>query len=222
MIPCEKFFAEAEDFKIRTFLERLMIERLEGKVEQINRLLAESENDWENVMFQVIAKYIGAGVNQEPFLLLAKSLPVKIWARHQHDPLQTEALLFGQAGLLDDDFTDEYPKQLKKEYNYLKRLHRLQPLQKHLWKFLRMRPSNFPTVRLAQLAALMGKEIKLFSSIVNAGSVKSIFRFFDADVAEYWKDHYRFGKPSKRVNTHIGDVMKNTLLINAVAPVLFA
>ena len=221
-IPCEKFFPEASKFTLTTFLERLSVERLEGKVEQINLLLAESENDWENVMFQLVAKYLGASINKEPFLQLAQSLPVKIWAKHQNDPLQIEALVFGQAGMLDESFDDEYPNRLRKEYNYLKRLHRLEPLPKHLWKFLRLRPANFPTIRLAQLAALMNKEIKIFSAILEAKNAKAILKFFDVEVADYWQTHYLFDKPTKSAKAHTGIGVKNILLINAVAPVLFA
>jgi hypothetical protein len=101
-------------------------------------------------------------------------------------------------------------------------LHTLQPLQRHTFKFLRLRPSNFPTIRLAQLAALMNKEVKLFSGIKEAKNAKAIHKFFDAEVSEYWQSHYQFDKPSKKVNSHLGAAMKNILLINAVAPVLFA
>jgi len=221
-IPCARFFKDADEFVTRSFLDRLLIERLETKVEQVNMLLAASENDWENVMFQMIARYMGASINKDAFYALAKSLPVKIWAKHQHDALQTEALVFGQAGFLNETFVDDYPNQLRKEYNYLKRLHQLQPMDKHLWKFLRLRPSNFPTLRLAQLAALMGKEVKLLSQILEAKDAKSIHRFFDVKVSPYWDTHYLFDKPSKKADNHLGAGMKDVLLINAVAPVLFA
>jgi len=221
-IPCARFFKDTDQFVARSFLDRLLVERLEGKVEQVNAMLAASENDWENVMFQMIARYMGASINKDPFYALAKSLPVKVWAKYQHDALQIEALVLGQAGFLSETFTDEYPNQLRKEYNYLKRLHQLQPMDKHVWKFLRLRPSNFPTLRMAQLAALMCKEVKLLSHILEAKDAKSIHRFFEVEVTEYWKTHYQFDKPSKKVDHHLGAAMKDILLINAVAPVLFA
>jgi len=221
-IPCARFFKEADEFKTRSFLDRLMVERLESKVEQVNMLLAASENDWENVMFQMIARYLGASINKDAFYMLAKSLPVKIWAKHQHDALQTEALVFGQAGFLSETFADDYPNQLRKEYNYLKRLHQLQSMDKHLWKFSRLRPSNFPTVRLAQLAALMSKEVKLLSQMLDAKDAKAIHRFFDVKASEYWETHYQFDKVSKKTESHLGTAMKDVLLMNAVAPVLFA
>lgn len=221
-IPCAGYIKEAEEFTIKNFEERLLVERLENKVEYINELLVSSGNDWENVMFQLLARYFGASVNKEPFFHLAKSLPVKVWAKHQDDILQLEALLFGQAGFLEDKYDDEYPNQLRKEYLYLKRLHGLQPLQKHQWKFLRLRPSNFPTLRIAQLAALLGKNAKLFSHVLNARNTKAIHNLLNVEVSPYWQNHYQFDKPSKKVNHHLGADMKNILLINAVAPALFA
>lgn len=221
-IPCAGYLKEAGEFTLKNFEERLLIERLESKVEYINELLTASGNDWENVMFQLLARYFGASINKEPFFLLAKSLPVKVWTKHQDDILQLEALLFGQAGFLEDKQDDEYPNQLRKEYLYLKRLHGLQPLQKHQWKLLRLRPSNFPTLRIAQLAALLGKNAKLFSQVLNARNTKTIHQMLDVEVSPYWQSHYQFDKPSKKVNHHIGADMKNILLINAVAPVLFA
>ncbi len=220
-IPCARFFNDADEFVTRSFLDRLLVERLEGKVEQVRTMLAVSENDWENVMFQMIARYLGASINKEEFQALARSLPVKIWAKHQHDPLQVYALVFGQAGFLYKEYDDEYPNQLRKEYNYLKRLHQLEPMEKHVWKFLRLRPANFPTVRLAQLAALMSKEVKLFSQILDAKNVKLIHDFFEVEVADYWLTHYNFDRPSKRSDRGLGIGMKNILLINVVAPVLF-
>jgi hypothetical protein len=221
-IPCESFFSSVDSFTVKNFLERLLIERLESKVALINQMLQESENDWENVMFRMMARYLGASINKEPFLLLAKSLPVKTWAKHLSDSLQIEALVFGQAGFLEEKYDDEYPNQLRKEYTYLKRLHGLQPLAKQLWKFLRLRPSNFPTIRMAQLAALMNKEAKLLSNILETKDVKALHKFLDVEVSDYWKSHYLFDKPSKRVNSHLGAAMKNVILINAIAPVLFA
>lgn len=221
-IPCAKFIKDVDEFTVKNFLERLLIERLESKVEQINLLLAQSENDWENAMFQILARYFGASINKEPFFLLAKSLPVKVWAKHQNDLLQMEALLFGQAGFLEEKHDDDYPNQLHKEYLYLKRLHNLHPLKTQTWKFLRLRPSNFPTLRLAQLAALMHKEVKLFSKIIEAKNIKAIHQLFEVEVSDYWQQHYQLDKPSKKVNSHLGSSMKNILLINAVAPMLFA
>lgn len=221
-IPCEKFFGEVNSFTLKHFAERLAVERLEIKVEQISNLLRESKNDWEQVMFVMLARYLGASINKEPFMRLAQSLPIRVWAKHRDDLMQLEALVFGQAGLLDGTGEDEYPQRLRKEYLYLKRLYSLKPLEKQEWKFLRLRPSNFPTIRLAQLAALMHREEKIFSQILDTEKAKKVQAIFDVDVSDYWQRHYVFDKVSKSVNTHLGSAMKNILIINAVAPVLFA
>ncbi len=221
-IPCKSFIKEVDSAILSNHLARMLVERLEQKVEHILAMLKECGNDWEQVMFQLLARYLGAGINKEPFELLAKSLPVKVWAKHSSDLLQLEALLFGQAGFLSEKFVDEYPATLKKEYNYLKRLHNLQPLPKHLFKFLRLRPSNFPTLRLAQLAALMHKETKLFSAVLESKNGKTVRLLFDAEPSSYWNNHYQFDKQSKNVKGKVGDGMKDILLINAVAPLLFA
>lgn len=222
-IACAKHIANVPEFTVKAHLDRMLIERLESKVQSINALLAENGTDWENLMFAMIARYLGASVNKEPFYLMAKSLPVNVWAKHADDRMQLEALVFGQAGFLDEKVdNDEYHSKLRKEYMYLKRLHNLQPIENHLWKFLRLRPSNFPTIRLAQLAAMMHYDIKMFSHILEAKDIKAIFNYFDVEVSPYWKEHYYFAKTSDKVNSHIGNDAKNILLINAVAPVLFA
>ena len=221
-IPCQKFFTSNKTFEFENFTRRLSIERLENKVEDIELLLLQSDNDWENVLFQMIAKYLGSSINKEPFLQLAQSLPIYVWAKYQNSLLQLEALVFGQAGFLNDELDDAYGKELRKEYNYLKRLHSLQPAAKHNWKFLRLRPSNFPTLRLAQLAAIMAKHSKFFSTLISTPNVKFIHYFFDVEVSSYWQHHYQFDKLVDKANSHLGSSMKNILLINAVAPVLFA
>lgn len=221
-IPCERFFGDVSEMVRYTHLSRLLVERLEHKVEHIETLLKECANDWEQVMFVMLARYMGASINKEPFELLAKSLPVTIWARHLHEPLRIEALVFGQAGFLNEKYEDDYPNNLRKEYQYLKRLHQLTPLPKHLFKFLRLRPSNFPTVRLAQLAGLMCNEPKLFSELAAAKDVKGAVALLEGEVNVYWKTHYHFDKLTKGARVNMGAAIKQVLIINAVAPVLFA
>lgn len=220
-VACSSFFPHAAQHINSSFLTRLLVERLEEKVERINGMLKEHNGDWEQVAFCLIARYWGAGVNSQPLELLAKSLPHKLLAKTT-EPLQIEALLFGQAGWLEEKAEDDYPKQLRKEYLYLKRLYNLEPLPKHIWKLLRLRPANFPTIRIAQLAALFSTQTHLFSSLLDAKDIKAVHRFFDVQVSPYWKTHYLFDKPSAHVKSNIGASAKNILLINAVAPLLFA
>jgi hypothetical protein len=220
-IACENFFRELDPLVIGGFRERLLIERLENKNNHIGQLLEHTKNDWEQVTYQLAARYFGSSVNREAFEAMAQSLPISVVSKYGGDPLKIEALLFGQAGLLDEDYQDAFPRRLKTEYNYLKRLHQLRPLSSSRLKFLRLRPANFPTLRLAQLAAMIGKEPKLFSSILAAHSIAELHALFDVKVDSYWHNHYVFDKESEKVKWHIGKDMKNTLVINVIAPLLF-
>lgn len=221
-IPCKAFLNDVSEVVINNQLDRMLIERLETKVTYLQQLLSENGNDWEQLTFRLLARYMGAGVNKEPFEMLAASLPLKVWGKHAGDLLQLEAMLFGQAGLLNADFDDEYPKSLKREYTYLKKLYGLKPLQAHLFKFLRLRPSNFPTLRLAQLAALMNKETKLFRSLTDTRTVKDLYKVLEVEPSGYWQHHYLFDKKSRNVKAGLGQSMKDVLIINAIAPLLFA
>jgi hypothetical protein len=154
---------------------------------------------------------------------MAKSLPQIILAKHKNYPLQIEALIFGQAGFLEDDFVDEYPRKLKEEYNFLRKKHKLQPVEKHLWKFLRMRPQNFPTIRLAQFAALVINSNHLFSKILEIKDVAALRDLFaNAKVNDYWETHYRFDAESKPASKNMGAGAIDILLLNTVAVTLFS
>jgi hypothetical protein len=154
---------------------------------------------------------------------LARSLPQNILAKHKNNPLQIEALLFGQAGFLHEDFTDGYPQRLKKEYSFLLKKYNLTPLENHLWKFMRLRPQNFPTIRLAQFAALIVNANHLFSKVLDTRDVKGLQNLFtDIKVNPYWEDHYRFDKESKPVAKNLGQASVDILLLNTLALFLFS
>jgi len=141
-------------------------------------------------------------------------------AKHKNNLLQIEALLFGQAGFLEEN-QDPYPKQLQKEYQYLKQKFSLRPIDKHTWKFARLRPANFPTIRIAEFAGLIFQSSKLFSKILETENPKDIEKLFKANASEYWLTHYRFGKPSKkRIKTFSKDAI-DLLIINTIVPFLF-
>lgn len=222
-IPCALVINKIEhDFKIENFLERITIERLENKVAYINELLINSNNDWEQVTFQMVTKYFGTSVNKEPFFMLASSIPISVIYKHQQDSKQIEALLLGQAGFLDREFDDEYPKALKREYYYLKKLHQLTHSNQSLWKFLRLRPSNFPTIRLSQLASLLSRTEKLFSSILAAESITQLRKLFEVQANSYFETHYVFDKQVKTKSIKTGNMNIDIILINAIIPILFA
>jgi hypothetical protein len=222
-IACEKMIGSLPaGFSLPSYYDRLVVERLQAKTAIVESMLTASVNDWDQVAFQMVAMYFGASVNKEPFALLARSLPLQVIHKHRDDPRQVEALLFGQAGLLDADCDDEYPKELRREYNYLRKLHALTPIEAHSWRFFRTRPANFPTIKIAQLAALLIGQVHFFNAIANCRSLPALKGLFDVPINPYWHTHYQFDKPAKKVNTSPGHMLTDVVLINAVVPLLFA
>lgn len=223
IIPCEGSIGTVDDLTIRTWLTRVLIERLETRAETVIHALNVNRGDWEETFYQFLAANFGFKTNAVPFELLAKSLPQNILAKHKNNPLQIEALLFGQAGFLEGDVVDDYPKSLKKEYDFLCKKYSLTPIENHLWKFLRMRPQNFPTIRLAQFAALIVRSNHLFSKILDIREVKALRDLFtEINVNPYWETHYRFDVPSKPQAKNLGAASVDVLLLNTLALFLFS
>ncbi len=204
-------------------MDRMAIERLEQKVQSVQALLERHGNDWEQVLLIMLARYLGSTVNREVFEVMAASLPHQIIAKHADNLLQIEALLFGQAGLLHGEFTEDYPRQLQQEYKYLKRLHNLTPLQAGVVKFARVRPQAFPTVRLAKLAAALHSNTKLFGRIMEQPELRTLQEIFATVPSEYWQHHFRFEeRTEKKMNHNFSEATLNSLVLNAVCPVLFS
>jgi hypothetical protein len=199
-----------------------VIERLQTKVAVIETLLRESNNDWNQVAFEMIATYFGASVNKEPFGLLARHLPLQLIHKHRDSPLQIEALVFGVAGMLEGHFDDDYPNSLKREFQYLKRLHSLTSIAPESWKYFRIRPVNFPTIKLAQLASLLTHQPFLFASMLECSTIEQLRALFHVTIDPYWLTHYQWDKPVGKVNTQLGDMLVEIVLINAVVPLLFS
>jgi len=222
-IPCEEHIKQIDKFTIDYWLNRLLINRLEKKTDNIKTKLFENKNDWQDVCYQQIARNFGYNINAVPFELLAKSIPVKYLAKHNDNLFQLEAMIFGQAGLLNDLIeNDEYHKNLKNEYNYLKNKFNLIPIDKYLWKYLRLRPSNFPTIRLSQFANLIYKSKNLFSKIIESENIDEIKQLFsDIRTSDYWNNHYVFGKESPNKTKTLGKSFINLVLINSVVPLIF-
>lgn len=222
-IPCEPLIKTLpDDFSLPSYYDRLVIERMQSKVAVTEAMLDASRNDWDQVAFQMIATYFGGSVNKDAFRQLATSLPLQVVHKHRADAIQIEALLFGQAGLLDADYDDEYPRTLKREYTYLKKLHTLLPMEAHVWKFFRVRPASFPTVKLAQLAALLSREAHLFGSILACKTLSELRAFFEVDMNGYWHTHFQFDKPAAKGAGAVGHMLTDVLVINAVVPLLFS
>ncbi|MBF8962006.1 DUF2851 family protein [Pontibacter sp. FD36] len=222
-IPCAGFWSQVPDITKTMMLGRALTERLELKGEEVLQVYQQLGNDWEATAFQVLCKAFGFKINQDPFERLARSLPIQVVRKHQQNLFQLEALLFGQAGFLEDP-TDEYSSTLAKEYTYLSRKFSLQELAipRHHWNFLRMRPANFPTVRLAQLAALLHKHKSLFSTIIRTEGVRNYDALWQAPVSAYWQKHYTFGAESRAVQVQLGKSSAQNLTINVAAPLLAA
>ena len=222
-IPCEKQIGGVDEFHVRNWLSRVLIERLEQKSENLKEVLAEYKGSWDDAFYIIMARNFGFKTNTLPFEQLARSLPQQILSKHKNNTLQIEALVFGQAGFLGGKFADAYPQQLKKEYQFLKSKYSLQAVDHFTWKYMRLRPQNFPCIRLAQFAALILKSNHLFSQILEVKNVALISKMFsDLSVNPYWETHYRFDVISEKTTKQIGNQSINNIMINTVAVSLFA
>ena len=220
-IPCENEIQNVNPLALYSWLDRLVAERLERKTNLISSNLAKNINDWEETFYRLVLRTLGNPLNSEPFERLAGVLPFKIISKHKADTLQVEALLLGQAGFLEDDCKDDYIIRLQKEYRYLKYKLNLTPMSKSEWKFMRIRPPQFPTIRLAQLAAVIHKKEYLFREAMEADTVYDIIKLFSVKPSEYWLTHFQPGKSSSRKAGAIGKSTIDILVINAIIPTMF-
>ncbi len=220
VIACSDYLPQIDPLFWTNFRDRLATERLERKSSVIKKMIAQN-NNWDDIFFKTLCRSFGFGVNSDAFERLGNSLSSKIIAKHRDHLIQLEALLLGQAGFLESDHEDPYFQTLKKEYQFLKAKYDLVPLEVYVWKFLRLRPSNFPTIRLAQLAFLLHQNDSLLHHIINS-DLKTLEKSFKGGTSLYWNTHYQFGKLSnKRIKT-LGTSAVRTLLINTVSPLLFS
>ena len=220
-IPCENSISTVPEITWLSWKERLLIERLEQKSTIVNEYLSKNNYHWEETFWWMIAKNFGIKVNSEAFEKIAQSIPITVLAKHKNQLHQIEALLFGQAGLLDKDFEEDYPILLRKEYQFYKSKYNLQSTNANLF-FLRMRPANFPTVRLAQLAMLIVHSVHLFSKIKEIEEVENVKKLLNVTANDYWHYHYNFDELSTYKIKNVGLQMINNLIINTVIPILFA
>lgn len=220
-ISCEKQIAEVPSLIINSALDKLLLERLERKSNLISDSLKLNNNNWEETFYQHLARNFGFKTNAIPFELLAKSLPILALGKHKSSLLQIEAMLFGQAGMLNEHLQDKYPQALQNEYVFLKQKFNWDSIDAHLWKFLRLRPMNFPSVRIAQFANLLFNSTHLFSKIIETEKCDDLKMLMNVDVSEYWQTHYVFDKASKYTSKHLGEDSVNNIIINTVVPFLF-
>lgn len=220
-INCQNVISSVDPFIIDNWLERLYVERLEQKSELTQKMLDTSQNDWEAVLIKLLFKNFGLKVNGDAFLNLINSIDFSIIRKEKQSLVNIEALLFGQAGLLSDDIQDAYYKTLQMEYNYLLKKHNLQVNMKSQFQFFRLRPNNFPTVRIAQLAALLNQHQNLFSKIIITTKLKDYYKLFDISISEFWKIHYSFTSTSRKTYKKLSKKFIDLLLINTIVPLKF-
>ncbi|MGD0581993.1 MAG: DUF2851 family protein [Bacteroidales bacterium] len=225
-IACQNEIGNVDMFYIHHWMQSLMVERLSGKSAAIARIFSETGNDWEETLYRVITRYFGFRVNTGPFEMLAAMLPFKIIRKHADNRFQVEALLYGTAGMLDEGIFrnaigDAYYRELIREYKILSAKYSLQPVHGWLWKFSRLRPVNFPTVRLSQLSAMLCVAGGLFSKVIESKKINELRALFEVAASHYWDDHFVFGRESRRIEKKTGDNATGILLINSVIPVIF-
>jgi hypothetical protein len=223
-LPCSKFLKDIPDVVSQNMLDHVLVERLERKASELLDMHDYNAGDWEETAYQVLLKSFGFQKNSELFHKLGKILPLKILKRHRDKVLQVEALLFGMAGFLKGKAGDDYQDALQKEFTFLCKKYGLEDdiIEPHLWKFMRMRPANFPTIRLAQLAVLIVQSDNIFSSLVYGGSVTSILNYLCVKPGNYWREHYYFGKKTQRHSADLGESGMEGIIINAVVPLMAA
>ena len=220
-IPCMDHLEELPKPLVSAYMERLVMERLEQKCITVRQMLEECRGNWEQCCYWLLAHYFGGKANSFPFELLAKTTDPTFLARWLDRPQRVEAILMGQAGLLQGYFADEYPRLLQADYEALRQGASLTPIAGHIWKFFRMRPYGYPTVRISQFAQLLCKSRNLFSHLLDTPDAAEIQNLFDVSASAYWDNHFQFDKPSPGKPKRVGRHFVDRLIINAWVPLLF-
>jgi len=221
-ISCEKQINDIDDFVFKSWQERLFFERLERKSKFIYDLLEETNQDWEAVLFCLLAKNFGLNTNGTSFLQISKAIPFSIIRKESFEIENLEALLFGTAGLLDSEKEDVYYKDLKFRYFYLLHKYQLEKTFIEPVQFFKLRPDNFPTIRLSQLGGLYHKHQNLFSKIIELKSLKNVYELLNVSVSPYWQDHYQFDKESPKKVKIVSKSFLDLIVINTIIPIQFA
>lgn len=220
-LPCKNAISTVDKFIFNNWKERLFFDRLERKSEEINILLQQENNNFEAVLFQLLIKNFGLKVNGNSFLRLAQSVDYSVIKKLSFHTNQLAAILFGQAGFLEEDTEVEYHKELRKDYDYLKHKFKLNHIPKNEFSFFRMRPNNFPTIRIAQLVALFHKHQNLFSKLIAIDNLEEFYELFTIVVNPFWQTHYNFESISKKSSKKITTSFVDLLIINTIIPLKF-
>lgn len=223
-IACAGQFRSVQPLRLTAMLDRVMLQRLERKATAVQTLAEQTNNDWEEVAYRLLAANMGFKTNADPMAQLSRAIPLRALLKHRDSITQAEAMLFGTAGLLTDAPPDEYVLTLQREYRFLAVKYRLadSELPAHTWKWGRMRPASFPTLRLAQFARLVTGQASLFSLFVGTTDVQQLLRTLQQRPSGYWQSRYRFGPSAERVSSSIGETSAVNIIINTVVPLLAA
>lgn len=219
-IPCQYKINSVPEIVWEHWLDTLLAERWEQKLEEWTLLWQQEGNDWRTLLYYRLAANFGFHVNRDTFLTLALSIPLSVLIKHRKNLFQLEALLFGQSGLLQQSKQDAYMSELETEYHFLRRKYQLTPLFGHQWKFMRLRPANFPTIRIAQFAMLVHKSLELFAQMIEIKNARELSGLLDTiHASTYWNTHYRFGEITEEDTIkYLGKDAIQNILINTVAP----
>ena len=220
-IPCSNQLPEVDRLVVDSWSDRMLVERLEHKSQLIDLALHVNRNDWEDAFYQLLARNFGFKVNAQPFEMLSRILPRKLLLRHADQPQQAEAMALGQAGFLEEDFEDEYARMLQLDYRFLAHKYGLMPMDHHLWKFLRMRPANFPTIRLSQFAVLVTQDGFSFGDLLHSWNVEQLRKKLEVSASPYWTTRYMFDKVAPYSCKTLGTDSIDNIIINTIAPAIF-
>ncbi|MDX1479020.1 MAG: DUF2851 family protein [Saprospiraceae bacterium] len=220
-VPCAGHLASVPPMIKHAWLERMVVARLEAKSADIRDLLRDTRQDWHEVLYRLILRAFGFGVNRAAFERLARLVPYRLIMQYQTNLIRVEALLFGCAGMLNQIFIDAYPGQLQQEFFHLMHKHSLQSMQARAWEWGRVRPANFPTIRIAQLARLLAGNPDLLQAVCTASNPRELADLFKTEVSPYWQDHGHFDRSGKPGSKRLGQQSVRVVLVNAIIPFLF-
>ena len=221
-IPCGEFVGGVQNFTLISWLDRMLVEHLENECKDLDFKLKNNQYDWEQAFYQRLMRYFGLKVNNDSFEYLSRILPLNLLLRHRDNDIYIESMMFGCAGFLERDFEEDYPSLLKRDFMMLRSKFGLKVMPLSNWKFLRLRPPNFPTIRIAQLAKIITKNGNMFSKIRDADDIQEIRDLFDIELNSYWDNHFQFDKTSKVERRKIlGKTAVDLIIINAIVPMLF-
>ncbi|AFK04607.1 hypothetical protein Emtol_3479 [Emticicia oligotrophica DSM 17448] len=220
IIPCQEAYSKVSDLSKFAMLDKVLTKRLQQKAAIVNELFENNKGDWEETAYQLLARNFGFKLNSDVFLRLAQNLPLKVLQKHRDNLFQIESMFFGQAGLIE--IYDEYAEKLSQEYEFfaIKFSLKARQLNSYEWKFLRTRPANFPTIRLAQLAKLVTQQQSFFSLFTQSNSIEEIRNALKIEQSSYWQEHFNFGKTSNKKLLGLGISSINNIIINTAIPLL--